>query len=125
MGAVLVDAAHRILSTGYVGVAPGQPGCLGGACPRGLLTYEELAAYASYDNCISTHAEINAWDFGNTLHYLGQPNLKMYVTRRPCDDCADYIWLANYSLEFIYPTPSDSLSETDPTSSLTTIERSL
>lgn len=104
VGAVLVDAAHRILSTGYVGVAVGQRGCLDGACPRGLLSYEELAAYTSYDNCISTHAEVNAWDYGNTLHYLGQPDLTMYVTRAPCDDCRGYILKGNPLVHFVYPT---------------------
>lgn len=102
MGAVLVDAAHRILSTGYVGVAPGQPGCLGGACPRGLLTYEELAAYSSYDNCISTHAEVNCVRFADISYDDLWDGCKMYVTREPCHDCQ--VYCVRYGVRnFIYP----------------------
>lgn len=104
VGAVLVDRSHRILSTGYVGVAPGQPGCLSGACPRGLKTFEEVHPYSPYTDCISTHAEMNAYDWAKQLHNVySRDDLTMYVTRRPCDDCCDAIWLDTPELLFIWP----------------------
>lgn len=56
---------RRIKSTGYNGAPEGAPGCKSaGACPRGRLSTEELAAYSSYDAgpgfCIAVHAEANA-----------------------------------------------------------------
>lgn len=62
--AVIVKG-NRIVSTGYNGAPAGHAGCLSsGACPRGQLSQEELAAYSSYDAgpgfCIAVHAEANA-----------------------------------------------------------------
>ena len=61
----IVVKDHRIKSTGYNGAPSGAPGCKSaGACPRGQLSTEELAAYSSYDAgpgfCIAVHAEANA-----------------------------------------------------------------
>lgn len=60
----LVVKDNRIISSGYNGAPAGQPGCLAGACPRGQLSQEELAAYSSYDSgpgrCVAVHAEANA-----------------------------------------------------------------
>lgn len=111
VGAVLVeDRTHRILSTGFNGTVPGEDGCLAGACPRGLLSLEELGPGGSYHNCIAKHAERNCLEYaqkyygdGNrasshiyafgeelpvrTLLPNGFRDSTMYVTRKPCSDC--------------------------------------
>lgn len=103
VGAVLVDGSHRILSTGYVGVAPGELGCLAGGCPRGLKSLEETPPYSPYDDCISTHAEINAWAWAKTLHFVTSNDMTMYVTRKPCDNCNAKILGENGTVVFLYP----------------------
>lgn len=85
VGAVLVSPQNRILSTGYNGVAPGQPGCLKDeACPRAK---SEVPPYAPYTSglgwCIATHAEANA--IGPALKRAAGATL--YVTDAPCADC--------------------------------------
>jgi len=89
VGAVIVDAGHRIVATGYNGAPAGHPGCLGGACPRGLLDYDQLQEFTDYDTgpgrCISVHAEANA------LIYADGPRVRggtAYVTAEPCPTCA-------------------------------------
>lgn len=84
VGAVIVDGRNRIVSTGYVGTASGQPGCLDGACPRGQLSYSECAMGSVYDNCISFHAEVNALLYSDRSRHEGGT---IYVTREPCDWC--------------------------------------
>lgn len=91
VGAVIVLRGRYGHSTslGYVGVEPGAPGCLSGACPRGLMTYSEFPSDLSdYSNCISTHAEINA--FYNAQ--FGVEFADVYVTRKPCDDCQLFLF---------------------------------
>jgi dCMP deaminase len=93
VGAVLADNdSHRILATGYVGVAPGDPGCLSGACPRGLKSYADRPAYSDYSDCISTHAEQNCFDYAVRWYGDSYPyhNTTMYSTRRPCEACLNY-----------------------------------
>ena len=91
VGAVIVDAEHRIVSTGYNGAPRGVPGCLEGHCPRGLLSYEEIQASSNYDSgpgrCISLHAEANA------LIYAGKQvrDCAIYITDEPCPTCAKLI----------------------------------
>lgn len=93
VGAVIVDNRRRIVSTGYVGTAPGQLGCLDGGCNRGLLTAVECPPGSGYDNCISTHAEANALLYSDrSRHEDGV----MYVTRQPCYGC--YKMLRNSGL---------------------------
>ena len=88
VGAVLVDEGHRIVGTGYTGAPSGHPGCLEGACPRGLLSYEEVKEFSAYDSgpgrCISVHAEANA------LLYARRDlrGCTAYVTCQPCPTCA-------------------------------------
>lgn len=88
VGAVIMDAEHRIVATGYNGGYPGGPSCLAGECPRGRMSTEEVAPGSSYDtgagSCVALHAEQNAllrasWDEmkGSTL----------YVTHEPCEGC--------------------------------------
>jgi dCMP deaminase len=84
VGAVIVDRRRRIVSTGYVGTASGEQGCLDGACPRGQLTQAECATGTVYTNCISFHAEVNALLYSDrSRHEHGL----IYVTREPCHWC--------------------------------------
>jgi len=88
VGCVIVDQHHRIISTGYNGAPAGDEGCLAGGCPRGRLSYDEVAAFTDYDTgpgrCISLHAEANA------LLYAGKDvrGATAYVTAAPCPTCA-------------------------------------
>lgn len=88
VGCVLVDAQHRIVSTGYNGAEPGGPSCLAGQCPRGLLSRDELPGYQEgnhdYSNCIAVHAEANALLFSRSVDLKGGT---AYVTVVPCDGC--------------------------------------
>lgn len=87
VGAVIVDSGHRVVSTGYNGAPAGDPGCLAGHCPRGLLSYADKAAFTDYDSgpgkCISLHAEANA------LLYAGREvrGCTAYLTDPPCPTC--------------------------------------
>lgn len=86
-GSVIVKG-HRIVSTGYNGAPAGQPGCLAGACPRGLLSYEEVAAMTSYDEgpgrCISVHAEANALLYSSRADVEGGT---IFMTGASCPGC--------------------------------------
>lgn len=91
-GAIIVDADARIIATGYNGAPAGDLGCLAGACPRGLLSYEEIAEFSDYDSgpglCISIHAEANACLYagsraiGGTIYVTGEPCRRCFVTIR-------------------------------------------
>ncbi len=84
VGAVIVDVDNHIVGTGYPGTAPGRPGCLDGACPRGLADASAgILPLSAYDNCISTHAEANALLHGDRSRFTGA----IYVTREPCRWC--------------------------------------
>jgi dCMP deaminase len=100
VGAVLVTTGH-VAFFGYNGTQlPGQPGCLSGACPRGLLSYGEHPAGGSYENCIGVHAEhnairavakaVDALDMAiitEELMWRLTQGSTMYVTREPCSGC--------------------------------------
>lgn len=103
VGAVLVDHEHRIVGTGYPGTAPGEPGCLDGACPRGLLSNEECAPLTAYDNCISVHAEANALLNSDRSRYEGGT---IYVTREPCHWCYKLIKAAGISFAIFFDQDS-------------------
>ena len=85
VGAVIIGPKHEIVSIGYNGVAPGEPGCLAGACPRGRLSLEEYPPGRGYGNCIATHAEMNCLIRADHERLAGAT---MYVTCEPCADCA-------------------------------------
>lgn len=92
-GTIVVDEHRRVVATGYIGVAPGEPGCIEGACPRGRLSFDELAAYASYDSgpgeCISTHSEANALIHGDSRAMRGAT---LYTwPGEPCAGCRKLI----------------------------------
>lgn len=81
VGAIVIDARKRILSTGYNGVPSGLQHCIDVACPG--------AGDVPGDSrkCFAIHAEINALmqcsrlDLAHTL----------YSTCTPCFDCAKAI----------------------------------
>lgn len=93
VGAVIVDSdTRRILSAGYNGAPPGQPGCLSdGACPRGQASYDQVPAFTSYADgagaCIAVHAEANAllWAHARVA------DATLYITCEPCADCRKLI----------------------------------
>jgi deoxycytidylate deaminase len=103
VGAIIVWG-NRVWATGYNGPPTGgQPGCLDGACPRGLKSKEEIPPYSDYSNCIAVHAEVNAlrqfhfireyaeplvvWSWGlGPLDPIPPPAI--FVTAPPCTDCA-------------------------------------
>lgn len=101
-GCVIVDADHRVISTGYNGAPAGDPGCLSGACPRGLLSYEEVASLTSYDEgpgrCISVHAEANALLYARA----SCKGATAYITGEPCPTCRKLLRGAGIE-RIIYP----------------------
>jgi dCMP deaminase len=89
VGAVIVDANNRIISTGYNG-APAKhvssksaPVCAG-VCPRGGSTDRGSV----YDNCIAIHAEANALLFADRSLLEGGT---IFVSSPPCFGCAKLI----------------------------------
>ncbi len=93
VGAVILDAEHRVVATGYNGVLAGETNCSDGGCPRGLLSYTERPAYGSYSDCRGRHAEHNAIQTAQDrgMHLTGTT---IYVTHDPCADCTDKIMRA-------------------------------
>lgn len=99
-GAVIVDASHRIVSTGYNGSEPGGPSCLAGECPRGRLSHEEapglLQGNHDYSNCVALHAEQNAIVYGDRERMVGG-TIYIYGPKGPCDMCHKLIRAAGIS----------------------------
>lgn len=81
---------NRVIAIGYNGAEAGAPSCLDGACPRGLLSYEEVKACSSYTEgpgrCIGIHAEDNALRDAKARG-LDVTGCAAYVTRPPCEWC--------------------------------------
>lgn len=73
----IITYKHRIVSTGYNGSAPGEPHCLGSACP--------LTPAGGCSKSI--HAEVNALNFSPKHLY----HLTLYVSLSPCLECANRI----------------------------------
>jgi len=92
VGAVLVRD-RRIVATGYNGVAAGEPSCLDGACPRGVSGLPRSSdGGPGYDEnpCVATHAEENAVRDA-LARGLGVVGGTVYVTKEPCERCADLL----------------------------------
>jgi dCMP deaminase len=87
VGAVIVRD-HRIVATGYNGSPPGGPSCLKGECPRGQLSYDEVPAGSSYQNCIAVHAEANALMYCSREDRLGAT---LYINHDMCPDCTKLV----------------------------------
>lgn len=104
VGSVLV-LDHRVISTGYNGAAPGVPGCLEGACPRGKATYDEIKGLGDYDRvgsksfCVANHAELNATIF-STRDTKGAT---IYITDPPCPNCRKLLAAAGIA-RAVWPT---------------------
>jgi len=80
VGAVVV-AGRRIVSCGYNGAPAGQPGCLSGACPRGLSGLPHGAPGS--EACIAIHAEMNCLLFAG----MRSRGADLYITDEPCANC--------------------------------------
>jgi dCMP deaminase len=91
VGALLVNKLGRLRGSGVNGVAPGEASCLDGACPRGLLSYEEQPPGGSYGNCISVHAENNLLINSTENDLIGGT---VYLTRAPCNGCGRLLRIA-------------------------------
>lgn len=106
VGAIVVNQdTHRVVGSGYNGVAPGQAGCLSGACARCLASYDDIPSGSGYQNCIEIHAEVNALNW--TIEELGwrytyENNVDVYVTRAPCEGCAAYCF-GKYVRRIVWP----------------------
>lgn len=93
VGAVILDAEHRVISTGYNGYPSGKPGCAtAGACPRGQKDRTEVPPGAPYvgddaGHCEAIHAEENA------VLYARVPlrGATVYVTHKPCANCHRFL----------------------------------
>lgn len=89
VGVVVVDGDNRIRSTGYNGAPSGlyvKPAadCLE-FCPRARRLADGGDASAGHDDCVASHAEMNALMFGDRSERLGGT---LYSTRVPCLTCA-------------------------------------
>ena len=88
VAALLMLSDHSVVKIGYNGSPPGGPSCLKGECPRGRLSYEQLAADSPYDTgggeCIALHAEMNVLLRASWQEMEGST---LYVTREPCHIC--------------------------------------
>lgn len=93
VGAVMLTTEHRVVGTGYNGYPAGQPGCLSaGACPRGRLGYDQVAAGTSYLDgdgiCGASHAEENCVTWCDRAARAGAT---LYVTDEPCPNCKRFL----------------------------------
>lgn len=89
VGALLVSPDETYTMTGRNGLRAGGPSCLAGDCPRGHLTYDQLAADSCYTgNCAAIHAEVNAVAAADPDRV---PGATLYITHAPCPDCAAFL----------------------------------
>ncbi len=84
VGCVLVDARHRVLSTGYNGTPRALPNCADGGCPR--CNAADAASGVALATCLCLHAEENA------LLEAGRerirPGTVLYCNTCPCLTCS-------------------------------------
>ena len=82
-GTVIVDKDNRIVATGYNGPPAGYS--TDGPCDQWCERAKTGGATNAYDDCTSTHSEINA------LIYADRSRMEdgtIYVTSTPCFTCA-------------------------------------
>src|SRR5262245_48639918 len=87
VGCIIVTPDNRVAAASYNGppAAMKVRGMCDHWCPRGR---SGDAPASDYDNCVSSHAEMNAIARADRSAYLGGV---MYTTRVPCWDCAKVI----------------------------------
>lgn len=78
VGCVLVDAAGRVLATGYNGAPIGAPHCIDVPCPGA-----HMESGAGLDLCEAIHAEQNALMFCADVSRVSA----CYLTTSPCPSC--------------------------------------
>ncbi len=78
VGAVLVDAEHRVVSTGYNGAPSGMGHCLDIPCAGA-----NLPSGTGLDLCEAIHAEVNAVAYAPDVRRIDTA----YVTTAPCVNC--------------------------------------
>lgn len=86
VGAVVIDPHNRIGAVGYNGPPRGLD--VSGPCSNWCLRNVTGGAPASYDDCYSSHAEMNCLLQANARDIEGGT---LYVTRMPCFTCAKVI----------------------------------
>ena len=94
VGTVIVDRLNRVVATGYAGPPANMPvpseDCEDW-CPRAMAACEP---HGAYEDCVSTHSEMNALLFGNKMEMAGGT---LYCTGAICYSCAKVI--ANCGVE--------------------------
>lgn len=93
VGCVLVNARNEILSTGYNGVASGQPHCLSG---HTTCSGANSKSGENLEGCQAIHAEQNALMQCSNVQDIEAA----YVTASPCIHCMKM--LLNTSCKHIY-----------------------
>lgn len=86
VGAVIVDANNRPVSTGYNGPPAGYK--TSGETCRSFCPRSTGERGNAYKNCVSVHAEANALLFADRREYVGGT---IYVTNPCCWDCAKLV----------------------------------
>lgn len=95
VGTVIVDMYNRVIATGYAGPPANMPvkGDCGNWCPRAMAEDEGDRHY-TYEDCVSTHSEMNALLFGDKRDIAGGT---LYCNGVICYSCAKVI--ANCGVE--------------------------
>lgn len=93
VGTLIVDVDGRIVASGWNGTLSGELNCTDGGCPRGQMSFDEVPAYSSYENCNAAHSELNALLRAGEKARGGT----LYCTDVPCHNCSIAIRAAGIS----------------------------
>lgn len=90
VGAIMVTADNLVISSGYNGAPPTFAGDTGSSCrnwcPRATATAPGVPGKPGYEDCYSSHAEMNA--LKRAPHVEKTVTTRLYVSRLPCYRCA-------------------------------------